>query len=322
MLRRSWVLFAACIVAAGQKYTPPRTAGGQPDIQGTWTNATITPLERPRDLGDQQFFTPQEAVEYEKKVLDRWNRDRRDGGADADLARAYGSIFWDAGRRSSVVPSRRTSLIVDPPDGKVPPLTPAGQKKADEIRAANREHSLDGPEYRSLPERCLLWPTTGPPMLPSFANNSPFGPIVTNYMIVQSPGYVVILPEINHDARIIPVDGSPHAPQNVRKWLGDSRGHWEGNTLVVETTNFTDKTRFRGGDENMRLMERFTRTAPDTILYQFTVDDPTAFTRPWSAEFPFSKSDDLLIEFACNEGNYGLAGILRGARAEEKAGGK
>jgi hypothetical protein len=298
------------VPSTAKSWIPPLTLDGQPDLQGTWTNATITPLERPRELGDKAFFTPQEAAEYEKQVLEKWDRDRRDGGADADLARAYGSIWWDGGRKSLVVPSLRTSLIVDPPEGHVPALTAQGQARMNAVRAENRLHPNDGPEKRSLAERCLLWPTTGPPMLPSFYRNAPYGPLVTNYVIVQTSGYVVIFSEINHDARIIPLDSRPHRSPHIRQWLGDSLGHWEGETLVVETTNFTDKTNFQGADENMRLVERFSRTGPSTILYQFTVDDPTAFTRPWTAEFP---------DFACNEGNYGLTGMLSGARAEEKA---
>ncbi len=305
--------------SAAKAWTPPRTVDGQPDLQGTWTNATITPLERPRELADKQFFTEQEATEYEKQILEKFDRDRRDGGAEADLARAYGSIWWDGGRKSLVVPSRRTSLIVDPPDGRVPLLTPQAQARMNAARAETRLHPYDGPENRPPAERCLLWPTTGPPMLPSFYRNAPYGPLVTNYVIVQASGYVVIFAEINHDARIIPLDGRPHSSPNIRQWLGESRGHWEGDTLVVETTNFTDKTNFQGADEKMRLIERFTRTGPGAIMYRFTVDDPTAFTRPWTAEIPYTASADPIIDFACNEGNYGLAGMLSGARADEKA---
>ena len=155
-------------------------------------------------------------------------------------------------------------------------------------------------------------------MLPSFYNNSQYGPLTTNYRIVQTPGYVMILMEIIHDARVIPIDGRPHLPSSVHQWLGDSRGHWEGNTLVVETTNFTNKSKFRGADENLRLIERFTRTAPDTLLYEFTVDDPTVFTRPWKAQVPMIASNVPLYEHACHEGNYGLFGILGGARADER----
>jgi hypothetical protein len=232
------------------------------------------------------------------------------------LARAYGSFWWDADTK--LAPNNRTSLIVDPPDGKVPPLTPVAQQKLQATRAEQRLHPADGPESRSLTDRCLVWPTAGPPMLPSFYNGTPYGPLVTNYQISQTPAAVVILMEIIHDARIIPVDGRPHLPDTVRQWFGDPRGRWDGNTLVVETTNFTGKTRFRGSGENMRLIERFTRTAPDTILYEFTVNDPESFTKPWSAVIPMIKSDGPIFEHACHEGNYGLAGILGGARADEK----
>ena len=158
-----------------------------------------------------------------------------------------------------------------------------------------------------LPERCLLWPTAGPPMLPTSYNN--------NYQILQVPGYVVILIEMIHDVRIIPLDGRPHLPQHIRQWLGDSRGHWEGNTLVVDTTNFTDKTHFRGADRNLHLIERFTRSDPNTILYEFTVDDPTAFTQPWKAQAPLTKTAGPIYEYACHEGNYSMFNMLKGARA-------
>jgi len=201
-------------------------------------------------------------------------------------------------------------LVIDPPDGKIPPLTPERQKQMAAWRDTLQSHATDGPEYRPLPERCLLWPTAGPPMLPSFYNN--------NYRIVQAPGYVMILVEMVHDARIIPLDGRPHVAAPVREWLGDSRGHWEGNTLVVETTNFNEKTRFRGADENLKLVERFTRTNPDIITYEFTVSDPTAFTKPWSAQIPMKRTEEPIFEYACHEGNYALTGVLAGARADEK----
>jgi hypothetical protein len=293
---------------SGKNWTPPKTSYGVPDLQGYWTNVTLTPLQRPPELGNKEFFTPEEAQAYEAKTVARNNADRRDGGAAADVSRAYNNFWWDRGTK--VVPSLRTSLIVDPPDGRIPPLTPEAQKHRMEMFQERRMHSADGPEDRVLSERCILWPTAGPPMLPSFYNN--------NYQIVQGPGYVAILVEMIHDVRMIPTDGSPHLPKNVRLWMGDPRGHWEGNTLVVDTTNFTDKTNFQGADENLHLIERFTRVNPDTILYKFTVDDPTAFTRPWSAEIPMTTGQGPIIEYACNEGNYAMADILAGARAEEK----
>ena len=300
------------------KWTPPRTPDGQPDLQGIWSTSTLTPLERPPDLAGKPVLTPAEAAAYEKQLLERGNRDIRGESADVDVAGAYNELWFDRGKK--VVGSRRTSLIVDPPDGRVPPLTPEAQKKLDAARAYAKLHPADGPENRPLAERCLLWPTAGPPMLP--------GPYNNNYQIVQGPGYVVILVEMIHDARIIPIDGRPHLPQTIRQWLGDPRGHWEGNTLVVETTNFTDKTSdvaaglrgttFRGSDDGMRLIERFTRLDPNTLRYQFTVDDPTAFTKQWSADIPMTKTPGPFLEYACHEGNYAMSGILAGARAEEK----
>ena len=289
--------------AAQSKYTPPRTPDGQPDLQGVWTNVTITPLERPANLAGKEFFTPAEARQYEKDTVDRNNADRRDGGAQADLSRAYNDAWYDRGTK--VVETLRTSLIIDPPDGHIP--RKAG---APALAPVGFNRPPEGPEDRSLSERCILWATAGPPMMPSFYNN--------NYQIVQAPGYVTILVEMIHDARIIPLDNRPHVDGGVRQWMGDPRGHWEGNTLVVETTNFNDKTRFQRAGQNMHLIERFTRTAPDTIMYEFTVDDPSAFTRPWTAQIPMKKTEGPIIEYACNEGNYAMEGMLAGARADEK----
>lgn len=313
---RPALLFSAVVLMMGlpaaaqtRTWSAPKTPDGQPDLQGTWTNATITPLERPADLAGKEFLTSQEAAEYEKRALAAGNADRRDLPPEADVGLAYNDFWYNRGTK--IVGTRRTSLIVDPPDGKVPPLTPEAQQKQADLRSAARGHASDGPENRALTERCLLWPTAGPPMLPSFYNN--------NYQIVQGPGYVTILVEMIHDARIIPLDGRPHVSQNVRQWMGDSRGHWEGNTLVVDTTNFTDKTRFRGADAKLHLVERFTRVDADTIMYEFTVDDPTAFTRSWTAQIPMRRTESPVYEYACHEGNYAMAGMLAGARAEEKA---
>ncbi len=298
----------AVFAQTAKSWTPPKTPDGQPDLQGIWTTATLTPLERPAELAGKEFFTEKEAAEYEKRLLDQGNRDRRPGSASADVAGAYNEFWFERG--SKVVESRRTSLVVDPPDGKIPALTPEAQKRQAARAEYRRLHPADGPEDLSLNNRCILWPTAGPPMLPGAYNN--------NYQIVQSPGYVVIFVEMIHDARIIPLDGRPHVPQNVRLLMGDSRGHWEGNTLVVETTNFTDKTAFRGSGRNFHLIERFTRTSPDTIVYEFTANDESSFTRPWTAQIPMKKTPDPIFEYACHEGNYGMEGILRGARAEEK----
>jgi hypothetical protein len=292
---------------SAQTYHPPHTPDGQPDLQGVWTNVTITPLERPSEFAGKAFMTKEEAIAFEKRVLANNNADRRDGSAEADVGRAYNDAWYDRGTKT--VPTLRTSLIIDPSDGRIPPLTPVRQKQMDEIRRVGL--GTDGPESRLLQERCILWPTAGPPMLPSFYNN--------NYQIVQAPGYVVILVEMVHDARIIPLDNRPRLPAGVHEWMGDSRGHWEGNTLVVETTNFNDKTRFRGADEKMHLVERFTRIDPDTINYEFTVNDPTAFTKPWTAQIPMKRAEGPIFEYACHEGNYAMTDMLAGARAEEKA---
>ena len=303
-------LIASGLAAAQSKsYNPPRTADGQPDLQGVWTNITLTPLQRPAELANKPFFTEAEARQYEKDTVSRNNADRRDGGSQADVNRAYNDFWWDRG--TQVVETLRTSLIIDPPDGKIPPLTAeAQQRQAAQAQARRGRGPADGPEDRGLSERCIVWPTGGPPMMPSFYNN--------NYQIVQGPGYVTILVEMIHDTRVIPLDGRPHLPAGIRQWMGDPRGHWEGNTLVVETTNFNDQTRFQRSSQNMRLVERFTRTAPNTIMYEFVVDDPATFTRPWTAQIPMKRTEGPVIEYACNEGNYSMEGILAGARADEK----
>jgi hypothetical protein len=294
--------------AIGQGKTALRTVDGQPDLQGIWSLATITPLERPNDLAGKEFFTEKEAAEYEKQVRERNNMDRRDGTAEADVSRAYNDFWWDRGTR--VVKTLRTSLVTDPRDGKIPPMLPAARERQAERQAANKGREFDGPENRPLAERCIMWGSTGPPMLPTAYNN--------NFQIVQTPGYVAILTEMIHDVRVIPLDARPHLPQDVRQWKGDSRGRWEGGTLVVETTNYTNKTAFRGTGESLRLTERFRRMDADTLLYQFTVDDPTTFAKPWTAEIPATKSDGPIFEYACHEGNYAMEGGLNGARVQER----
>ena len=289
-------------------YTPPRTPDGKPDLQGVWNSATLTPFERPKEFAAKEFFTPEEAAQYSKAELNRVDGDRRDGGTGADVGRAYNEFWRDRGK---LTPDLRTSMVVDPPDGRIPALTPQAQKMVTDRRNASRGHQFDGPEDRSLAERCISVRNAGPPMIPTNYNS--------NYQIVQAPGYVSLLSEQIHDVRVIPTDGRPHAPQNIRFISGDSVGHWEGNTLVVETTNFTAETAYENSGEHMRLTERFTRTSPDTLMYEFTVNDPESFTKPWTARYPMAKTSDMIFEYACHEGNYGLAGSLSGARAEEKA---
>ena len=283
---------------------------GQPtrNLEGIWSNATITPLERPADLAGKATFTPEEAAAYEKQVVERNNVDHRTGNAETDVASAYNQFWYDRGTKA--VGTRRTSLIVDPSDGRLPPLTPEAQKRVQETRAWMEAHATDGPEGRTLGERCILWATAGPPMVP--------GPYNNNFQIFETHDQVVILNEMIHDARVIPLDGSPHLPGNIRQLMGDSRGHWEGNTLVVDTTNFSGKYSFRGSDANLHLIERFTRVSPDALLYEFTVDDPTAFSKPWTAQIPVTRTKGPIFEYACHEGNYAMVDILAGARAAEK----
>ncbi len=289
----------------------PRTPDGRPDLQGVWNNSSLTPLERLREFEGKQTVTEAEATAYEKQNLEQNNRDRRDGGAEADVGRAYNELWFDRGNKlARIGPSIRTSFIIDPADGKIPPLTPEAQKRMEAARNYARLHPADSPRDRSLAERCVYWGTSGPPMLP--------GPYNNLYQIYQTPTHLMILSEMIHEVRVIPLDGRPHLPSNIRKWMGDSVGHWEGDTLVVDTTNFTDKTRFRGSSENLHLIERFTRLDASTIDYKFTVDDPAAFTKPWTAELPFNAASGPIYEYACHEGNYALADILAGARAEEK----
>jgi hypothetical protein len=302
---------ASLVPATGWAQAPAlRTPDGHPDLQGTWSFATITPMERPANLAGKEFFTEQEAAAYEKDVVERNNKDRRDGSAEADVGRAYNDFWWDSGTK--VVKTRRTSLVIDPKDGKIPPMVPAARERQQERQSLNRGHEFDGPENRPLPERCLVLQGAGPPITPTAYNN--------NVQIVQGQGYVALLIEMGHEVRVIPTDGRPHVQSNVRLWKGDSRGRWDGDTLVVETTNFSNENSFRGSSENMKLIERFRRADADTLIYQFTVEDPETWTKPWTVEIPVPKSPGRLFEYACHEGNYGMAGGLAGARAEEKPG--
>lgn len=298
-------VFVCSAVFAQKLWTAPRTPDGQPDLQGVWTNSTMTPLERPADLAGKEFFTEQEAREYEAKTWTQINSERRDGGAEADVARSYNEFWRD--RPNKIVGSLRTSLVYEPKDGKVPALTPEAQKRIADANRNTTQHSLDGPEYQNLWVRCI---TRGVPMVP--------GPYNNDFQIVQSKNYVVIFHEMIHEARVIPLDGSPHPPANIRFWTGDARGRWEGDTLVVDSTNFSEKSNFRGASENLHLVERFSRVTPEMIRYTFTVEDPTTFTKPWSAELPMMRMASPIIEYACNEGNYAMSGILSGARAQGK----
>ena len=292
--------------APSAKWTTPRTPDGQPDLQGIWDYRTATPLERPKELGDRAFLTDGEIAEFERRAAEREDgRPPEDGRSDPSVHPPW---WLDYGKR--VVGTKRSSLIIDPADGRIPPITDEARKRAAALRASRAGRGpADGPEDRSLWERCI---TRGLPegMLPAGYNN--------NLQIIQTPTDVVLFSEMIHDARIVPLDGRPHVSQNVRAWTGDSRGHWEHDTLVVETTNFSDKSSFRGAGANLRLTERFTRTDADTIEYRFTVEDPTTWSRSWTATFPMLKNDEPMFEYACHEGNYGLKNILGNARAVEK----
>jgi hypothetical protein len=310
---KAFILILAALPLAAQApskgtWQAPRTPDGKPDLQGVWSSATLTPFERPADLGNKQFFsTKEEAAQWSKRFLEGANRDRRNTSAQEDVGQGYNEVWFSRG--DTVVPTLRTSLIIDPPDGRIPALTPEGRQRMARLDA-QRVKVPDGPEDRTLQERCINWATGGPPMLPGGYNN--------NYQIVQSPGYVTITVEMIHDVRVIPTDGSPHLPVSIRQWMGDPRGHWEGDTLVVDTTNFTNKTNFRGSGENMHLVERFTRTAPGQLIYEFTVNDPASFAKPWTAQIPMAATKGPILEYACNEGNYAMEDMLRGARKQER----
>jgi hypothetical protein len=282
---------------AASARTVPRTPDGHPDLQGLWDYRTATPLERPRDLADKAVFTDQEARAFEARTAERRE----------NIVAVHPPFWLDYG--SKVLGDRRTSLIVDPPTGRVPPLTPAARARI--AASPADERTADDPEQRSIQERCLVF-GAGPPMLP--------GPYNNNVQIIQTAANVVVMNEMIHDARIIPTDGRPHVSPSIRQWLGDSRGRWDGDTLVVETTNFTDRTSFRGSDQNLRVIERFTRAGADTLMYEFTIDDPTAFSATWTARFPMTRSSDQMYEYACHEGNFGLLDILKGARFDDGAG--
>jgi hypothetical protein len=292
--------------ATAKPWTPARTAWGEPDLQGIWSNATITPLERRDAQSGKDLLSDEETAALNQEAESR-AEDRSGAGTDADVARAYNAFWWDRGKSLA-----RTSLIVDPAEGKLPPLTVEGQKRRQAALDARKLHGpADSWADRPLQERCILY--HGVPPLPTGYNN--------NYQIVQTPGYVAIYSEMIHEVRLIPVDGRPHVAATVRQWMGDSRGHWEGDTLVVETTNYDGKTTFRfpAANETLTVVERFRRIAPDKIDYQFTVQDPTTYTRPWTALLPMSRIDGPIYEYACHEGNYGMFGILTGHRAQEKA---
>ncbi len=292
-----------------------RTPWGDPDLQGTWSNATLTPLQRPAEFKNKEFFTPAEARAY---VRQRMAAVSGDENLDEDRATGNVGSYNDAwmDRGNDVVPTRRTSLIIEPKNGRIPPFTAEAQRQFEREQAYAAEHPADTPEDRYLTERCIVFGGGAAPMLPEPYNN--------NYFIVQTPEYVTIMAEINHEVRIIPIDGRAHFPKRVSQWVGDSRGRWDGDTLVVETTNQKPNRHFYGVQmldsvmsDEFRVVEQFTRTAPDQIRYRATVYDPV-FTTPWTVELFMHPQTGELVEYACHEGNYGLSGLLSAVREEER----
>ena len=320
--------------------TVPRAPDGKPDLQGVWDFRTMTPLQRPSGLAEQEFLTAEEAAEQEAAITARRAQalepsevrtEPLPAGGGGLAVGAYNDFWLDYG--TNVVGDRRTSLIVDPPDGRLPPLTPDGEKLRQvgslwedlaiepPIRVRSAGVGADRHEDRGLAERCLVGFNSGPPMMPSGYNN--------NMQLFQTSDTVVILNEMVHDVRVIPLDGRPHLPEHIRQWMGDARGYWDGDTLVVETTNLTGKTgsfdpsatTAIGSGETLTLTERFSRLDENTLLYEYTVDDPVIFTRPFTVAVPMRRAAEPMFEYACHEGNYGLWNILRGARVAEQEGG-
>ena len=315
--------------AQSSEVVAERTPWGDPDLQGVWDYRTLTPLERPEELGDKAFLTQEEADQLERETLERNERllhrpAERTAAADnvdrrADGTPGFYNNFW-MDRGTTAIGTRRTSLIVDPPNGRLPALTGPAQQRADSAEAQRiaqvRRGSLPAASWTDLDagDRCIQHAKAGPPISTGGYNN--------NVQLFQTPDYVVLLAEQNNDARIIPLDGRPHVDAGIRQWMGDSRAHWEGETLVIETVHFNGKHDQIGRPllswgENLTLVERLSLTDQDTLLYEYTVNDPTIWVSPWTAQHPMKRNPDLIYEFACHEGNHGLYGILAGSRAEE-----
>jgi hypothetical protein len=324
ILTLACVLIGAVSAGAQPQNTSPapwkmtRTPDGQPDLQGIWTMHTFTPLSRPERYAGQEFLTDQQVAELSALltqddvdplaagIFGATDEDRRKRVVQNDPTH-YDNALWLSTPHLKPLSSNRTSLVYDPPDGKVPALTEEGRRRA----AANRAAAgFDSYENRPLQERCIVWTHEGPPMMPP-----PYDDVM---QILQTPGYVLLIRELATAPRLIPINGGPHLPATLRAWAGDSRGHWEGDTLVVDTTNFNPRMAVLGSSPELHVVERFRRVSADRIVYQFTVEDPKTWTRPWSAEIPLLQTDGPLYEYACHEANYGLTDILRGARYNEK----
>jgi len=334
MLFRSCCVVVGVIVAmplivfaqndADREWLVPRTPEGVPDLQGIWTSQTYTPLQRPEIFEGREFLTDEEMASL-TSILTAEDVDPLRGARafsqalneDAEVRESatvqtdpthYDNSMWLRTENPKALSSRRTSLIVDPPNGRIPPLIPDAQRRAEVRRAAR---GTDSYQERPHQERCLMWTHEGPPMLPPPYNDL--------YQIFQTPGVVVIFPEMaNNPPRIVATDGRPPISDKIRQWPGASRGHWDGDTLVIETTNFSDKTSFQGASSTLHIVERFTRTAEDQVLYEFTAEDPATWERSWSVEMPMWADDGPLYEYHCHEGNYGIVNTLRGARRLDK----
>jgi hypothetical protein len=312
---------AAKPAAKSKSWTVPRTPDGHPDLQGVWTNVTLTPMDRPAQFKDKPTVSDAEATAYEKKELETNNIDRDDAPIlrainGSNAVAGYNNLFIDRGSELARVDGvKRTSLIVDPPDGRTPPMLPRASRTQGAGGGGGQSEGYAGMSYdsvknRPLAERCLIGfsSTSGPPMLPVLYNN--------NYQIVQTPDAVMILVEMVHDVRVIRMNAQHESPA-LAKWLGDSVGHWEGDTLVVETVNVNPTNRFRGASDKFKVTERFQRVDAGTILYRATIDDPGAYTKPWTLEYPFVATAGPVYEYACHEGNYAMQDILGGARKQD-----
>ncbi len=321
MQRVIFIVAVAAVLAAAAPagaQDAPRTAWGDPDLQGVWDFRTITPLQRPEEYSDREFLTAEEAARAEQEVVDR-NQEllerpaERTEAADqvdrrSDGTPGFYNNFWlDQGTRT--IDTRRTSLVVDPPNGRLPELSPEGSERADARRAYRQEHPADSWLDRSAYDRCILGFNAGPPITPGGYNQ--------NMQVFQTPDHVALVTEMVHTHRIVPLDGRPALGEDIRQWTGDSRAHWDGDTLVIETRNFNDQRGWRGTTPNMTLVERLTRIDEDTLDYTYTVTDPETWVSPWTASLPMQLAAEPMYEYACHEGNYSMEGILAGARAEE-----